>query len=473
MKSFLARVALVALVTLSGGCAKPLLDMSEKAAERVRRQPLRGQPYHPLVFQVDLSILSYHLYAQSLVWAYDGYYEEAGDREAAMQRVWRWAKRVGPGQQGVGLDAIRGPGILAGQPSNELHDPILFRYGQIDPGAPALSNDGSKWSDFQPNPRISARIGEIWISRRAFGAGHASAGPVTSGTVELLPLRERAEGDEARPDLLIAFEGATGDKGELLQPSSQSLLGLVLVRTIDAETYDVHIMFRGSRSGSAVRAAVEASGTEDAYGNPDWITDLGFRLVPVPEVSAVPGHEVARGMSCSIHWTIPQLLIALDRLVAQRRAGPPRIVTVGGHSLGGALAQVFASSLLLGDRYDPEGKGGGMPASLRAWPWRQLKLVTMGAPRIGSEVWAEELTAGALESRFYETHLLTPYDLGAAAVTNIDIVPRMTDPTRPVALRVLLPDDAVTSGRPLGEHVGRTIYLERPSYFSLAGTEEH
>jgi lipase (class 3) len=469
---------LIGLVVLLSGCAKPYLDFSERAAERVREQELGGFPYHPLVYQLDLAVLAYHLYAQSLVWPFDPYYEDADDRVEAMQRVWAWASEAGPGQAGAGLEAIRGPGTLAGQPGNRAHDPILFRYSGIEPRAAALCTDIDTgfWSEFQPVPGICDRIGEVWVARRAFGRSTPSIGPIDSATVEVLrvdapPAGEHAGKKQGAQDLLIAFEGATGDKGQPGQPHSQSLMGFTLVRETGDGSYDVHIAFRGSRSGSTTRAAFEASSTLNATGNPDWITDLGFRLVRHSLISAEPEHQVARGMAQSIQWTMPQILSGLDRLVAARKGTPPRMITVVGHSLGGALAQFFTSAVLMGDRYGPGGEG--MPASLRAWPWKKLKLITLGAPRVGNRLWAEELTTGRLESRFYDTHFLTPYDLRATGVTNIDIKPRLINPNRPLALRVLVPSDAVTSGRPLGEHAGQTVYLEHPTYFSIADGDSH
>jgi len=62
-------------------------------------------------------------------------------------------------------------------------------------------------------------------------------------------------------DVLLVFEGGTGDKGDPGQPSSQSLMGFVLLRHAPTgDHYDVHVTFRGNRSGSAGRArSVEAS----------------------------------------------------------------------------------------------------------------------------------------------------------------------------------------------------------------------
>ena len=58
-----------ALLLLVAGCATtPQFDVpTEPWAEK----DLGSFPYHPLVYHLDLSILAYHLYGQSLVWPFD------------------------------------------------------------------------------------------------------------------------------------------------------------------------------------------------------------------------------------------------------------------------------------------------------------------------------------------------------------------------------------------------------------------
>ena len=92
-----------------------------KAAEdEVCEQNLGGFPYYPLVYHLDLSILSYELYGQTLVWPFDPYYEEAnngrGNRKQIMEKVRSWAKNKGAEQLEIetGLSSYRGPGVLGG-----------------------------------------------------------------------------------------------------------------------------------------------------------------------------------------------------------------------------------------------------------------------------------------------------------------------------------------------------------------------
>jgi len=88
---------LAALLLALTGCATQ--RHSAVAADAVRQQDLGGLPYHPLVYHLDLSILSYQLYAQTLVWPFDPYYEESNnlrwDRARFIEKVRAWAKTQG------------------------------------------------------------------------------------------------------------------------------------------------------------------------------------------------------------------------------------------------------------------------------------------------------------------------------------------------------------------------------------------
>jgi hypothetical protein len=95
-----------------------------------------GMPYHPLVYSLDLAILSYQLHAQSLVWPFDPYYEEfkgsKGDRAGFTAKVRSWASSRGTlsAHDALGLDAYRGPGIIAGFADNPMNDPIIYNWAR-------------------------------------------------------------------------------------------------------------------------------------------------------------------------------------------------------------------------------------------------------------------------------------------------------------------------------------------------------
>lgn len=424
-----AALTLAAALAL-GACAAQMRNTAPP--EVARSQDLAGLPYTPLVYHLDLSILAYQLYSQTLAWPFDPYYEDLADRgddrRLMMDRVRAWAQTPGARQGGPRFGGYRGPGLLAGFPDNPRSDPIVYRYDRLAPWRPTLSNPSDRWTEFTPPAAITGSIGEVYMCRRPRGR------PAGAVAVDRVASRGGTGGD-----VLLAFEGATGDKGEPGQPGSQSLIGFVLLRRLPGGGHDIHIAFRGSRSGSAERAIFQGNYTETASGNPDWITDLGwYRIGPgegAAAISTIGG--VHRGFATSMTQTLPQVMACLGRAASLAGGQRPRNIYVTGHSLGGGLAQQFVSAMLLGDRYGPGGAGPAMPARLRNWPWTNVKLITYGAPTAGDQTWAETLTVEALQSVFFGT-TLEPVDLKGLAVHDPSIVPRLTDPARPAGYRVLI-----------------------------------
>lgn len=431
-------------------------------------------PYHPLVYHLDLSILAYQLHGQSLVWPFDAFYEERAEplgstRDDFMDAVRAWALAL---PNTSALDSYRGPGI--GLEQNSGHDPVIYNYSRIHPWSNCVFNANGEWTEYQTPRAITARINQVYVAYR-----HRPTGGVDEVRLEALP-QQVTPGDRNpdAADVLLAFEGGTGDKGEPNMPASQSLMGFVLLRTTGAASYDVHVSFRGSRSGTAVRAFFEALSTNNASGNPDWITDLGFASAPEPLRSSITTvGNVARGFATSMDSILPQLVACLQK-TAELRGGAPDNIYVTGHSLGGALAQHFASAVLLGDSYGPAGQGGAMPAMLRNWPWATLKLITYGAPRAGDEDWARRLTEDQLQSPYYERGLV-PFDDDALRSTDTSIAPRLLDTARPVGYRVLISTDPITNAIPGadGGPVGQTVYVNKTnsstSVFGVPSAEDH
>ncbi|HAC64940.1 MAG TPA: hypothetical protein DCF68_15765 [Cyanothece sp. UBA12306] len=164
------------------------------------------------------------------------------------------------------------------------------------------------------------------------------------------------------------------------------MMGFVLDEQIDPSDgtkYNIHIVFRGSRSGWAVRAATQ--GLRDK-GNPDWVTDMDSAIQTVSDDVISPEGKCCRGFCNSIKTIIPTIMISLDA-IHQRRQNPPREIYVTGHSLGGALAAHFASAVSMGKKYSNlvQGYNREMPKDVQSWPWSSLKLITYGAPPVGDE----------------------------------------------------------------------------------------
>lgn len=450
-----------ALLLLVAGCATtPQFDVpTEPWADK----DLGSFPYHPLVYHLDLSILAYHLYGQSLIWPFDPYYEEMEDeRDAFMRKVQAWAQLQGAKQvqQAVGLDGYRGPGVLNGFPNNPRHDPIIYNYSRLHPWSSNVSAPEGRWTEYLTPAEITGRIRDVYVSYRPAGS------PEGGLSLEKIAPRRADYGPDAA-DVLLAFEGGTGDKGEPNQPESQSLMGFVLLRHTPGGGYDVHITFRGSRSGSGARAMWQAFDTRDAGGNPDWITDMGSDRVRPGEGAEhiTTTSAVSRGFARSMKSILPQVFNCLTEVARIEGGGAPENIYVTGHSLGGALAQHFVSAILLGDLYGPAGSGSAMPASLAGWPWQQIKLITYSAPRAGDKKWAKLLTETGLDSEFFAT-AFTPFDQNALVAGDPIIVARLLDANRPAGYRVLATSDPITSEKVPdgGKHVGKSVYVNKPSY---------
>ncbi|MBS0169985.1 MAG: hypothetical protein JSR62_06485 [Nitrospira sp.] len=159
------------------------------------------------------------------------------------------------------------------------------------------------------------------------------------------------------------------------------MMGYVLARVDTAlQVYDVFIVFRGSRSGT-----LRPSESNEKKGNPDWVTDLGISEKVEKDAVISSTGSVVTGFRSSLKTILPTLMDALAKIHVARNNAPPRYIHVTGHSLGGALAGQFASSMLLGAEYGPNATGPAMPQTLRAWPWSAMRLVTFSSPTIGGE----------------------------------------------------------------------------------------
>jgi hypothetical protein len=449
--------------------ALPSCGSSSEDAAPPALVELGSFPYHQLVYHLDLSILAYQIHGQSLVWPFDPYYEERADpfgspRDDFMAGVRTWSANL-PTTSAV--DSYRGPGI--GFEKNPNHDPIIYNYSRIHPWSSCIMNAEGRWTEYLTPGEITERIQQVYVAYR-----YRPPAGQDEVRVEMLP-EQRIPGDRRADaaDVLLAFEGGTGDKGEANMPASQSLMGIVLLRSTGTASYDVHIAFRGSRSGKAARAFFEALSTQDATGNPDWITDLGFASAPEPTRSAITTiGNVARGFATSVRSITPQLFACLQR-VAELRSGPPTNIYVTGHSLGGALAQHFTSAVLLGNQYGPDGAGADMPPTLQSWPWTKMKLVTFGAPRAGDEAWARALTTLKLQSKYYDRGII-PFDGDALETSDGAIAPRLLNADSPVAYRVLISTDPITNAIPGedGSPVGQTVYVNKINDSSVLGVPD-
>ena len=195
--------------------------------------------------------------------------------------------------------------------------------------------------------------------------------------------------DKNTGEVKYCFFGETGinRKNEGLK----SLMGFVIHKSNSInDPGEVNIVFRGSRSGAASRNLNPLGGT----WNPDWKTDLDLTrkmLIPDDEINKSSNVLVAVGFSRTIKSISGSLKKVLIKINERNDDFPPTKITVTGHSLGGALAVHFASSILHGSkRY------------LGDWPWSDLKVITYGAPASGNtELGFSLLESGVSITRIY------------------------------------------------------------------------
>jgi hypothetical protein len=211
--------------------------------------------YNELIFHLDLCILAYHQYTQALAFPFDPYYEHmaatgTSRRDTFMVEIRReFARRA----------RYHGPGDTQGWAANDALDPIVQRYDRLYPWHPAFCNPEASWILYKVPGAIVDQIAEVHMCSYQAGATDPNGfrGPVQTERVTTKP------GGGGR-DILYGFEGGTGKIDRT--PASWSHMGCVLDRTNDAGGYDVHIAFRGSRSGSGGRAMSQGAAGK---GNPD------------------------------------------------------------------------------------------------------------------------------------------------------------------------------------------------------------
>lgn len=330
--------------------------------------------YHELVYHLDLCILSYHLYTQTLIWPMDPYYEQI-DKGSV-------------GGRDTFMKSVRSIDYPLHPPYPPDIDPVVSDYRGISPWSPCFVKalPTEPWLVFDAPSQIAAQIRTTVMYGQKLV--RSLQGDEVQAELRLDVLEEKENPSRQGTDYLYCFEGETG----LVQASAnadpksglKSMMGFVLDEQIDnqhPELYNVHIVFRGSRSGDAARAARQGLANK---GNPDWITDMDSLRQKVEDPRISQEGECARGFRNSIVTMMPTIFKVLS-LIQTRRGALPKTIYVTGHSLGGALATHFASAVSIGNILN---NSGNVDLGLREWPWENLKLITFGAPGAGNSKFA-------------------------------------------------------------------------------------
>lgn len=299
---------------------KLLKAKTEFSLSSVKKNPY---PYHPLLFHIDLANMAYYIYGQTLAFPFDPYVAKATKKAHMVVEMNEFVTEVA--SQNALLKptkSYRGPGALGGFHTNHNHVPLIFRYANIDVSKPNLYMPSSSVLVQRPPNEISDNIKQVFIvSGKPVGVltdrfnGKFESEGTHEVVIEALP--PKLPGSNAK-DIMLCFEGGTGGSlhtkqtGMKYSPHSQSIMGFVLMRYTGNTQFDVHIVFRGSRSGG---------GKDD---NPDWCTDVpglnkGFDSAiksllasntwkPYPQIAGGEGVKVHNGFAYSMSSMLPQLM---------------------------------------------------------------------------------------------------------------------------------------------------------------------
>lgn len=310
-------------------------------------------PYNSILYHLDLSIMAYHLYAQTLIWPWDPFYEQA--------------RHQGSSRRNNFMGKVRDS--LTHTPRNNSScpdhlDPILSDYIRLNPTKNAIfrPDGGTHWEVFKPIPEIITRIKSTRL-------------------VIDTKVKPRKIYSQTGTDRLYYFEGKTGMSWDRISApidGQKTILGYILERQLDPNDpskYDLHIAFRGSRSGNATTALGEAYSSNK--GNPDWVTDMQFSTMESTTEISDTG-KISYGFASSILSAKTNIFKCFEFIHGKRNNNPPRKIWTTGHSLGGALAGLFAYMI---NTKIPELTNSLTPDW--EYPIRNINVLTFGAPVIG------------------------------------------------------------------------------------------
>ncbi len=278
--------------------------------------------------------MAYQLYAQSLVWPFDPFYEK--------EKLW--------GNHKSKLEAIIRE-IIQDRGFQPHLSPFYYTYDRLNPTKVGVYRGGKdKWTIMRSQD-LAATIGDVYMQDMNRNPPHLVHNVNAGGT-----------------DTLYCFTGLTG-KRELADSDRgfPSLMGFVLHRM---PTNTVHIVFRGTQGGDAVKEKILTT------THPDWATNYAVGTENEQLVCNDAAARTRKGMTYSLKSILPNVTAILNRIATNNQA-PPSAIYASGHSLGGALATLFSAAVNLGT-YRTQLTAAN-PA-LANWDWPALKLITFSAP---------------------------------------------------------------------------------------------
>ncbi|MBS1999494.1 MAG: hypothetical protein JSS86_24370 [Cyanobacteria bacterium SZAS LIN-2] len=399
------------------------------------------------VHNLDLCTLVYQLYHQSLCLPLDPWYDimsrVGSDRRDNICRFTHEYATV----LGDSAGYYSGPNSARGWKNSNLNlDPILTNYKQIDAKLPTFNRDGEMFLTVKAPDYVTSKIKTIeGVRYKTKPNGYPYS------DVERFPIRDYPGGT----DHLIVFEGGTGITGAT-EPA-WSLMGFVLMQKTRTG-YDAHIVFRGSRSGSALSKTVWKAQDfiGNAKGNPDWVTDLdGSKQITQPLISKVG--TVTKGFAESLPTMLGPIAACCKHL--EQNYPAPEHIFVTGHSLGAGLATQFVSAVLQGSY------GEDLRKEVKSWPWDATTLMAYAQPIPGDPAWAAsfdklsptsehywvsgdsvvEATSGRIVGLFIDKGEHAGIQKKLSSVANCNDNPHEVFVIRSALLRDLAPGDATLS----------------------------